>query len=225
MNQINRKQIADIIPFLGIAIFVGLYIFSSTLYPGGSQADLNSKGFDWINNYWCNLLNEKGINGQPNPAKPFSILAMVVLCMSLMGFFIQFAKTLPKSKLWKRIIIINGILSMTFATLIFTRYHDLMTILSSIFGLFVVIGIIREIYKSELTIYKISGVICILLLGVNNYVYYTQQFIESLPLIQKITFAFVLIWIIGLNYELIKKKEKLATTLHKNNSGLIAKTK
>ncbi len=213
MNQKkrSRKQIANIIPIVGIIAFVGLYIFSSTLYPGGSQADLNSEEFDWVNNYWCNLMNEKGMNGQPNPAKPFSILAMVVLCISLMIFFIQFAKTYPKSRQWKQIIMVNGILSMTFAILIFTEYHDLMTIISSIFGLFVVIGIIREVYKSELTIYKIGGVACILLLGMNNYIYYTKHFIEALPLLQKITFAIVLIWIIGLNYELIKKKEKLAT--------------
>ena len=107
---------------------------------------------------------------------------------------------------------VNGILSMTFAILIFTEYHDLITIISSIFGFFVVIGIIRAVYKSELAIYKISGVVCILLLGMNNYIYYTNQFIEVLPLLQKITFAIILIWIIGLNYEITKKKEITLTT-------------
>jgi hypothetical protein len=207
----NKKQLADVIPLLGIATFVGLYIYSSTLYPGGSQADLNAEGFDWINNYWCNLMNEKGMNGQPNPAKPFSIFAMVVLCLSLMFFFIQFAKNFSNSRLWKRLIMVSGVLSMTFAMLMFTQYHDLMTIVSSLFGVFVLIGIIREIFKSDLLLYKTSGVLCILLLGMNNYVYYTRQYIETLPLLQKITFAIVLIWIIGLNYELIKRntlKEK-----------------
>ena len=205
-------QIANLIPVIGIAIFVGLYIFSSTLYPGGSQANLNSEGFDWINNYWCNLMNEKGMNGQPNPAKPYSIIAMIILCLSLMFFFIQFAQIYSKSKIWKRIIKTSGIISMSFAILIFTKYHDLMTTLSSIFGLFVVIGIIREIYKSKLSIYKITGVICILILGINNYIYYTQQFIQVLPLLQKITFAIVLLWISGLNFEINKKKIKLAIT-------------
>tara|TARA_Y100000589_G_C26908289_1_gene529177 strand:- start:30 stop:680 length:651 start_codon:yes stop_codon:yes gene_type:complete len=208
----SQYQIANLIPVIGIVIFVGLYIFSSTLYPGGSQANLNSEGFDWINNYWCNLMNEKGMNGQPNPAKPYSIIAMIILCLSLMFFFIQFAQIYSKSKIWKRIIKTSGIISMSFAILIFTKYHDLMTTLSSIFGLFVVIGIIREIYKSKLSIYKITGVICILILGLNNYIYYTQQFIEVLPLLQKITFAIVLLWIIGLNFEINKKKIKLAIT-------------
>ena len=137
-KKANKIHVIDTIPFLGILIFVGLYLFSSILYTGGSQADINSTGFDWIHNYWCNLLNEKGMNGQPNPAKPYAIFATVVLCLSLIVFFIQFAKTFSKSVFWKQIIIVNGALSMSFATLIFTQYHDLMTIVSSIFGLFVV---------------------------------------------------------------------------------------
>ena len=208
----SQYQIANLIPVIGIVIFVGLYIFSSTLYPGGSQANLNSEGFDWVNNYWCNLMNEKGMNGQPNPAKPYSIIAMIILCLSLMFFFIQFAQIYSNNKIWNLIIKTSGIISMSFAILIFTKYHDLMTTLSSIFGVFVVIGIIREIYKSKLSIYKITGVICILILGINNYIYYTQQFIQVLPLLQKITFAIVLLWIIGLNFEMNKKKIKLAIT-------------
>lgn len=206
----NKYQITNLIPIIGIVTFVLLYIFSSTLYPGGSQANLNSEGFDWVNNYWCNLMNEKGMNGKANPAMPYSILAMIILCLSLMFFFIQFAQIYSNNKIWNLIIKTSGIISMSFAILIFTKYHDLMTTLSSIFGVFVVIGIIREIYKSKLSIYKITGVICILILGINNYIYYTQQFIQVLPLLQKITFAIVLLWIIGLNFEMNKKKIKMA---------------
>ena len=199
------------IPLIGILCFLGLYIYASTLYPGGSQVNINSEGFDWVNNYWCNLMNEKGMNCKPNPARPISILAIIILCASMMVFFLQFAETYPKNKVWKQIIKIGGIISMVFATLIFTKYHDSMTVISSLFGLFVVIGIIREIYKSELKTYKIVGVLCILLLAMNNYIYYTENYISISPLLQKFTFALVLTWIIGLNYKIIKPKEKLAT--------------
>lgn len=208
----NTSQIANLIPIIGIVTFVGLYMFSSTLYPGGSQANLNADGFDWVHNYWCNLMNKKGMNGQPNPARPYSILAMIILCASLMVFSVQFAQTYSKSSLWNGIIKTSGITSMSFAMLFFTKYHDLMTTLSSIFGLFLVVGIIREIYKSELTIYKISGVICMLVIALNNYIYYTHHFMEALPLLQKITFAIVLFWIMGLNYEINKKKKKRTST-------------
>lgn len=206
MSHQNKLGFFDFAPILGIISFIGLYVFSSTLYPGGSQADLNSEGFSWIHNYWCNLMNEKAMNGLLNPARPYSVMGMVILCISLMIFFIQFANAFSKNKLWRQLIKLNGVLSMTFGVLISTQYHDVMTIISSVFGLIVIIGIIKEIYQSELSFYKISGVLCILLLGVNNYIYYTQHLIRLLPLIQKITFVIILIWIVGLNYELIKRK-------------------
>ena len=183
-------------------------MYASMLYPGGSQADLQSVGYDWINNYWCNLMNDQAMNGQPNPAKPFAVVAMVILCLSLLVFFIQFALVFEGGKIWGHIIKWNAILSMSFAMLMFTAYHDVMTMLSSIFGLFVVIGIIRAVYRSNLTIYKIGGFLCLVLLGINNYIYYSLDGIVVLPLVQKITFVVVLIWILGLNFEMVEMKRK-----------------
>ncbi|WP_373517680.1 hypothetical protein [Pricia sp.] len=178
---------------------------SSTQYPGGLIADLNSVGFDWINNYWCNLMNEKGMNGQINPARQFAISAMIILCISLMLFFIQFARKFATNRIWRITIQTFGTVTMILAALIFTEYHDLMTLLSSIFGVVVLTGIILEIYKSKMKLFKLTGKVCIILLALNNYIYYSGQMIEYLPFIQKITFALGLIWVIGLNYQLTGK--------------------
>lgn len=145
------------------------------------------------------------MNGQINPARRYAITAMVILCASLALFFVQFAQKFAQNRFWKSTIKIFGILTMALAVLTFTKYHDLMTILSSILGVFVVIGIIWEVFKSNLTLFKIGGIVCLILLGVNNYIYYSGNGIEHLALIQKITFAIVLIWIIGLNYKLSKQ--------------------
>lgn len=207
----NRQEIElrlNRIPIGGIFTFSILYYYSSNLYPGGSQISLDSVGYDWMNNYWCNLMNKNGMNGQINSARPFAIFAMIVLCFSISVFFYQFAKILTQNKWWKAMIKIAGILSMIFAALMFTDYHDLMTILSSLFGLIAVTGIIKEIYDSKLFNYKIIGVICIILLGINNAIYYSTVFIEWLPLIQKVTILIVLSWILGVNNE-IRKKMKI----------------
>ena len=145
------------------------------------------------------------MNGQINPARRYAITAMVILCASLALFFVQFAQKFAQNRFWKSTIKIFGILTMALAVLTFTKYHDLMTILSSILGVFVVIGIIWEVFKSNLTLFKIGGIVCLIILGVNNYIYYSGNEIEHLALIQKITFAIVLIWIIGLNYKLSKQ--------------------
>ncbi|MBT29692.1 MAG: hypothetical protein CMO01_08515 [Thalassobius sp.] len=204
----SSKHIVSALPTIGILIFCCLYFYSASLYPGGSQADLNSVGFDWINNYWCNLMNEQGMNGIQNPARPFAISAMLILCSSLTLFFIQFSKQLEENRNWKWIIQTLGTISMISAVLIFTKYHDIMTTISSIFGVFVVIGIIRTIYNSYLTVFKISGVACVLLLGINNLIYYSENYIEHLPLIQKITFVLVLVWIVGLNFKMMNKNRR-----------------
>ncbi|MGB5243908.1 MAG: hypothetical protein WBN50_09850 [Lutimonas sp.] len=199
------KNIATLLPTVGILIFIGLYIYAANLYPGGSQLDSNSLGFDWMNNYWCNLMNENGMNGLENPARPFAILALIILCSSLALFFLQFAKYFMEKGIWKSIIQILGTLSMISSVLIFSKYHDIMTTISSILGVLVVVGIIRTIYKSNLTVFKISGIVCIILLGINNLIYYSGNYIEYLPLIQKITFGMVLIWIVGLNLKMNNK--------------------
>lgn len=67
-------------PILGVIIFVILYIIATLLYPGGSQIEKNAIGFSWVNNYWCNLLNESATNGQPNSAKPVAMAGMFILC-------------------------------------------------------------------------------------------------------------------------------------------------
>lgn len=191
-------------PTIGILIFIGLYFYAANQYPGGSQANINSTEFDWVNNYWCNLLNEESINGKQNPARPIAILAMLILSGSLLIFFFQFSKHFEESKIWKLIIQVCGTISMVTAIFIFTEYHDQITILASVFGFFVFIGIIRAIYQSDLQLFKMSGLLCILMLGINNYIYYSGSFIKYLPLIQKITFVFVLAWVMGLNIKMIK---------------------
>ena len=91
---------------------------------------------------------------------------------------------------------------MSSAVLIFTKFHDIMTTISSVFGVLVVVGIIRTIYKSDLLVFKISAIVCIILLGINNLIYYSGNYIEYLPFIQKITFGLVLAWIVGLNVKM-----------------------
>ena len=216
MKQQEIELILNRVPIGGIITFSILYYYSSNLYPGGSQESLESVGFDWINNYWCNLMSKKGMNGQINSARPFAISAMIILCFSISIFFYQFAEILTQSSQRQKMIKVTGILSMIFATLMFTDYHDLMTILSSLFGLIAVVGIIKEIYDSKLVSYKKLGIICIVLLGINNIIYYSTEFIEWLPIIQKITFLIVLIWILGVNNEI---RKKMKTGYNKAYSG------
>ncbi|PIQ21332.1 MAG: hypothetical protein COW65_09725 [Cytophagales bacterium CG18_big_fil_WC_8_21_14_2_50_42_9] len=89
-KQHQRDSLWKLAPLFGSTLFLLLYFVATLYYPGGSQFDKNTKGFSWAHNYWCNLLNENAINGQPNPARPIALTAMMVLCLTLTVFWYLF---------------------------------------------------------------------------------------------------------------------------------------
>lgn len=200
------KVLLRLLPTYGILIFVGLYIYATTLYPGGSQADLTSTGFDWQNNYWCNLMSENALNGDENPASPVALAGMAILCSSMTIFFFLFANYFEKDRIWKMTIKIAGATAMLSAVFIFTEYHDIMTTILSICGVVGIIGIIRALHKNKLTFFKISGVICMALVGLNNLFYYNEDLIQYLPVVQKLGFILILAWTVALNFKMKNKK-------------------
>ena len=205
--MINAKHFLRLLPTFGILIFIALYIYATTLYPGGSQADINSIGFDWRNNFWCNLMDENAMNGVENPASPVALIGMVILCSSMTLFFFQFANYFVKNGIWKMTIKIAGALAMLSAAFIFTKYHDIMTTILSICGVVGIIGIIRALHKNNLTFLKVSGIICMALVGVNNLFYYNENLIKFLPVVQKVGFILILAWTIGLNLKMKNENE------------------
>jgi hypothetical protein len=202
--MINAKALR-LLPTLGILTFIGIYVYASTLYPGGSQADINSVGYDWRNNYWCNLTSEDAMNGLENPARPVALLGMVILCSSMTLFFFHFANYFEKNRIWKMTIKIANALAMGAAVFIFTKYHDIMTAISSICGVVGIIGIIRALHKNNLTFFKVSGMICVALLGILSLFYYNENLINYLPIVQKVGFIWILSWIVGLNLKMKNK--------------------
>ena len=149
-------------------------------------------------------MGDEAVNGLPNPARPYAVFAWIVLCISLMVFCIQFARRYCDSSVWKIVIVTSAIMSMSSAILIFTTWHDEMIIVSSFFGLFVIVGMIKEMRKRASDRHRTGGLIGLVLMALNNYIYYSGHYIEVLPLLQKVTFAFVLIWIASLSLELQK---------------------
>jgi len=196
-------------PIFGIVLFVMIYIVATLFYPGGSQVDKTSVGFSWINNCWCNLLNANAINGQPNTAKPVAITGMFVLCLTLTFFWFLFCKTINIPRSLKLVIQISGTLAMVIAFFLFTNInHDLITNLASILGLIATIGTYIGLYKVRWFGLLKFGLLNILLVIANNYVYYTKGLIVYLPVIQKITFAAFLTWICCIDVKLFLTKGK-----------------
>ena len=207
MTQIKKvNRFCVLLPTFGTLIFVILYIIATFLYPGGSQVDKNSIGFSWINNYWCNLLNENAINGQPNSARFIALLGMFVLCLALSSFWLLFP-SYTNFKNWGKLIIqISGIIAMAIGMFLFTKFHDAIINLAGLFGLIALAGTFIGLYKNKWYGLFYLGLVNLLLIGLNNYVYYTKGLIIYLPIVQKFTFLSFLIWVCCMDIKMYSSK-------------------
>ena len=207
IESLSSKIIWKASPLVGTLLFVILYVAATLVYPGGSQIDKHSTGFSWMNNYWCNLLNTNSINGQHNPARPIALAGTVILSITLALFWYHLPLYINFTRIEKYTIQISGILSMTVAMFLFTSLHDIFLNIASLFGLIAVIGTFIGLFKSNLKALFLFGIFNLLLVALNNYVYYTKGLILYLPVIQKISFASFLIWICSIDI-ILKHKNR-----------------
>lgn len=121
---------------------------------------------------------------------------MFILCLAMGSFWFLFPKLINLDKRFTQVIQISGMLAMTIALLLFTSlYHDWVINLASVFGIIATVGVFMGLYKLKWYGLLSFGLLNILLIGLNNYVYYTKGLLVYLPVIQKISFATFLFWI------------------------------
>jgi len=196
-----------LLPLFGTVVFVCLYITATLFYPGGSQVDETSKGFSWANNYWCNLLNEKAMNGQLNPARPIAITAMFILCCTLANFWWIFPQQVGFKRDIRFTIQISGLLAMIVGMLLFTNLHDTVVNAASLCGLIATVGTFAGLRKLNWKKLFWLGIFNLLLVALNNILYYGNGLKLYLPVVQKITFFFFLLWICLINIKLFNKNK------------------
>lgn len=208
MINLVQKQLVhwwQRLPLFGSVLFAMLYIIASLRYPGGTYLDPTAKGFSWLHNYWCNLLNETALNGDPNPARPIALSGMIVLCLTLMAFWYLFSFKPDFSKTERYLIQVAGSIAMLFGIFIFTSLHDTVINIAGLFGLIALIGTLRGLRKLGWATLFCMGLFVLVLTGLNNLLYYKKSLIYYLPIVQKITFVYFLVWICLINVRWLAK--------------------
>ncbi len=205
-----KQSTGSRITFLGICIFVVLYFVSACFYPGGSQADKAVKGFSWLNNFWCDLLNEQARNGQYNAARPIAISSWLILCFSIMIFWYFLPSLLQVNDVVKKTIRVCGVAAMLVSTLLFTQLHDVVIHAASLLGLIAIFGTFAGFYKSGYHRFFYAGLFCLALMCLNYVIMVSNTFTTYLPVIQKITFVAVLVSVFFVNRELYRLAQQQA---------------
>ena len=197
-------------PVFGISVFALLYFAATFFYPGGSNADKTTAGFDWFNNYWCDLTGQFAKNGEINSARPIALTAMIILCSTLAMFWFYVPRLFSGNKFYQ-VIRYAGITSMAIAVFLFTGFHDSVINVAGTLGIAALTGVLIGLYKNNLTKLFGYGVFCLGLMLFNYFIYETGFLIASLPIIQKATFVLFLVWICSINVYLYRttKNEQL----------------
>jgi len=208
---------------IGIVFSLVLLVIAAIYYPGGSQIDKNSIGYDWKNNYMSNLFSPKAVNGLDNASRPWAMAGMFFLCTSCAIFFTSFSKRIPPGAA-AGIIKYSGAGAALFVFLTVTPYHDLMIGLSSTCILIAIFYLSVIILKSKLLFFKFLSIACLVTLYLCIYMYYTRSFLNLLPIMQKVCFLTILTWMVGLEY-LSKKEDFLQTNKGKTSTGKEATTR
>ncbi|HEX2606074.1 MAG TPA: hypothetical protein VHK91_01800 [Flavisolibacter sp.] len=194
MNDRKSKYPVMGLPVGGIILFILLYLLASYYYPGGSQHDLKQKGFSWMHNYWCNLLNERALNGQPNQARIIALTAWGVLTLSLGWFWFYAPVCLTQGKPLKHLIRISGLVCALTSLFLFTSYHDGVINLAGGMGMIACAGLLVALKRSRHTFLYRMGLFSFVWVALNNLIYYGSDDLYYLPVVQKFTFVYFLLW-------------------------------
>ncbi len=210
MNKQHQVFDSLIIPFAGIPVFIVLYFVAAYFYPGGSDADSGYEGFDWMNNYWCDLIASHGKNGEPNAGRPIALTAMITLFGSLLFFWFRLPDFFHETKFSRILISYTGMVSMIILVFIFTEYHDEVIFVGGALSSIPFAGTLRELYRHNWRFLFVLGSLCAVGILFNFYIYLSGWLVFLLPLIQKITLVFFLVWIFLINLKciLLVKKQR-----------------
>lgn len=190
-----------LLPTAGILTFLLLYVLAATLYPGGSYYDKTAPAFSLLHNYWCDLLDPKAHNGRPNPGRPVAIAAMFVLTASLVLLWYWlpalFAKKLPALRY-------SGLGSAVITTFLFTRWHETVINAAGLLGAVALALTFVELRRAgQLRLLRL-GCGCLVLSGVNYFIYETGIGLTILAALQKVTFILFFCWLIWLDIALFQ---------------------
>lgn len=201
------KRISHTIPIVGVVVFIGFYLYSSVLYPGGTRFDHTTVGYDHIHNFWCDLLDISAFNGQINPARTSAQLATVILSLSLIPFCYNLINIFEDKNLFLIFARWLSILAMIFGSFMLV-WHDVainlfvsLNILASIIFLYYLIRR-RKLYiiLSAMTPF----ILCI----INFLMWRFDNQNDVMPLVQKLAIGSTLTWICFMSFKLLLLTEK-----------------
>ena len=200
-----HKNYVLLIPFIGMGLFVLFYVIASILYPGGSYGNPDQVGFSFLDNYFCDLLDNNAIKGGENIARIPSRIAFGFLCFTLIFIWYHIPKLFKTKNFNHHLIRVCGIMAMLVVMFLASGIHDTIVYTAGILGSVAFLATFVELFKEGHYKHFIFGICCLVLILINYVVYETGINRNMLPVIQKITFIICISWFLLLMVSIHKK--------------------
>ncbi|NQY06641.1 MAG: hypothetical protein HRT68_10775 [Flavobacteriaceae bacterium] len=183
-------------PIVGLIIYVLVYSYAITFYPGGSFNYPDATSYSFTHNLVCDAMDAYTPNGALNNARPLAVSAHIILSITMICFFIIVPGIFTKRNTNTSLIKYCGVLSITAFIFLYTSYHDTMVIITAIFGTMAMIPFFLELRSLKNKKYTLIA-----------YIGFTSSFIVFLsfvsdvgryylPFVQKISFIIDAVWIV-----------------------------
>jgi hypothetical protein len=207
-TQYRSKRL--LLPLLGMGLFIVLYILAAFMYPGGSWLHKEQLGFSFRNNYLCDLLDYYAVNGDVNDGRFFARLALGLLCVSLIYLWYHLRDLFPRTSVNRTLMWISGQLALLTTFFLSSNTHDEIVRLAGVFGIVGILTLTIELFKMRYYMLVLIAIECIAAFLINYYCYETGDYLQLLPVIQKITFVSFMIWFALLTLLLYRKAKLIS---------------
>lgn len=189
-----KTSTLKIIPLFGIAIFIGFYFYAAAIYPGGQKFDHQTVGYDHLNNYWCDLMDQPTYSGQENPGQPLAVASLAFLALSLLPFYYYIPTLFRPNRSVQLFIRYLGVIAM-FLTALMPLAHDQIISVAGPLGLIAFAGSVICLFQAKHFMLASSAVLAVLCAGANFLMWKTGFHLEWMPLVQKCAFLSIFLWI------------------------------
>lgn len=182
-------------PIFGLIVYVLIYSYAVTFYPGGSLSYPNATSFSFIHNLLCDAMDVYTPNGTLNNARPLAVCAHIVLSIAMICFFIITPRIFPKANILTKMIKYCGVLSMVAFIFLYTSYHDTMVIVTAIFGTMAMIPYFLALRSLTNTGYKVIAYLGFILSFLVFLSFVSDIGRYYLPFVQKVSFVIDAVWV------------------------------
>ncbi len=181
-------QLIRHLPIPGVLAAMVALVFSSIQYEGDVH---------WSRVTVSLLCADTLPNGDPNPVRVFSVIALLVLCVCMALLFHLISQKAENRA--QGTIQTAGIGSMVYALLTATPMHNLMVSIALAFFMTALIAITYSLFKRRHFVLAAIGVACIGLKLTSASLYYTNTFAEVWGLLQKVNFILTTFWLFAVH--------------------------